>query len=187
MSLINTKAAYGWIAIALHWISAIGVPLLYFLGEQMEHALTRPDKIAARNLHVSVAVLLFSFLAARIIWSATQTAPAPLEQKRALQILGKAVQGLFLVMVALLLISGPLTVWSTAKPLQVFELFYIPSPFPTRLQWLHEAGETVHKFASNAFWPLIILHVGGALKHLIIDRDRTVQRMLWVSKSSPEA
>jgi len=187
MSMTNTKAGYGWIAIALHWISAIGVPLLYFLGERMEDAVTRPDKIAARHLHVSVAVLLFAFLAARVIWSATQPAPVAIDQKRVFQILAKAVQGLFLLMVVLLLISGPLTVWSTTKPLQVFELFYIPSPFPTRLQWLHEAGETVHKIASKAFWPLIVLHVGGALKHLIIDRDRTVQRMLWVSKPSPEA
>ena len=31
MSMTNTKAGYGWIAIALHWISAIGVPLLLWV------------------------------------------------------------------------------------------------------------------------------------------------------------
>ena len=41
MSLTNTRAAYGWIAIALHWISAVGVTALYFLGERMEDAADR--------------------------------------------------------------------------------------------------------------------------------------------------
>ena len=66
MSLSNTRHAYGWIAIALHWISAVGVTVLYFLGEQMEDAADRAEKIAARDLHVSVAMLLIAFLAARL-------------------------------------------------------------------------------------------------------------------------
>ena len=43
MSLTNTRAAYGWIAIALHWISAVGVTVLYFLGERMEDAADRAE------------------------------------------------------------------------------------------------------------------------------------------------
>ncbi len=41
MSFRNTKSAYGWAAIGLHWISAIGVTALYFLGEGMEEAANR--------------------------------------------------------------------------------------------------------------------------------------------------
>ncbi|MBR7619912.1 cytochrome b [Phenylobacterium sp. 20VBR1] len=180
MSLRNTRAAYGWAAIALHWISAVGVTALYFLGDQMEDAPDRAAKIAAQNLHVSVAVLLFSFLGARLLWSLSQPHPRALESNVWLHRAAMAVQGLFLLMIAVLLVTGPLAVWSAARPIQVFDLFAIPSPFPVRIGWLREAAEEVHGAATKLFWPLIALHVAGALKHLVIDRDGTLQRMLWV-------
>ena len=183
MSLTNTRAAYGWIAIALHWISAVGVTALYFLGERMEDAADRAEKIAARDLHVSVAMLLIAFLAARLFWTASQPSPRPIEQNRVLRIAAHAVQGLFLLMIAVLIVTGPLTVWSTGQPLQVFDLIAIPSPFAARVDWLHEACEEVHGAATKLFWPLIALHVAGAVKHLVYDRDRTLQRMLWVRRA----
>ena len=99
MSLRNTRAAYGWAAIALHWISAVGVTALYLLGEQMEDAPDRAAKIAAQNLHVSVAVLLFTFLAARVLWSLSQPHPRSLESNVWLQRAAMAVQGLFLSLI----------------------------------------------------------------------------------------
>lgn len=187
MSFSNSKTIYGWAAIALHWISAISVVALYLLGEQMEEAADRVEKLAAQNLHVSVGVLLFTFLAARLLWSASQPSPAPLERNRWLRILAAAVQGLFLLMIAVLIITGPLAVWSTTRPLEVFDLLSIPSPFPNRVAWLHELSEEVHGAATKLFWPLIALHTAGALKHLVFDRDRTLQRMLWVCKTKDPA
>jgi cytochrome b561 len=184
MSLLNTRAAYGWVAIALHWISAIGVILLYFLGERMEDAGSRAQELAARQLHVSVGVLLFGFLAARLFSSAAQARPRPLERNRWLQLAARTVHLLFFVMIAVLIVSGPLTVWSAPRPLYVFDWFAIPSPFPVRIGWLHEAGETMHKAAAKLFWPLIVLHVGGALKHVVINRDGTLRRMLWPARAA---
>ena len=183
MTFRNTRAAYGWAAIALHWISAGGVLALYLLGERMEEAPDRAAKVAAQDLHVSVAVLLFAFLAARLLWSASQPEPAPLERNRWLRLAARVVQGLFLLMILVLLVTGPLAIWSAARPIQVFDLFAIPSPFPTRVDWLHEGAEEVHGAATKLFWPLIALHVAGALKHLVFNRDRTVQRMLWVDRA----
>lgn len=183
MALRNTKSAYGWMAIALHWISAAGVVALYLLGEQMEDAPDRAAKIAAQDLHVSVGVLLFTFLAARLLWSASQPAPRSLERNRWFRIAAKVVQGLFLLMIAVLIVTGPLAVWSTTRPLAVFDLFSLPSPFPSRVGWLHELAEEVHGAAGKLFWPLIVLHVGGALKHLLLDRDGTFQRILWVRRA----
>lgn len=183
MSLTNTRAAYGWLAIALHWISAIGVVALYLLGEQMEEAPDRAARLAAQNLHVSVAVLLFTFLAARLLWSFSQPHPQSLEKNRWLRLGAIGVHLLFLVMILMLLVTGPLAVWSAARPIQVFDLFAIPGPFAARVDWLHETAEWVHGAASKLFWPLIVLHVGGALKHLVIDRDATLRRMLWVKRA----
>jgi cytochrome b561 len=180
MSLTNTRSGYGWAAIALHWISAAGVILLYLTGEQMEEAATRTAEQAAKAQHISFGVLLFTFLAARILWTASQPKPGALERNRLFHLLAETVQWLFLAMVTVQIVSGPLVEWSAPRALNAFDWFAIPSPFSTRVEWLHEAAETVHKLSSNLLWPLLGLHVLGALKHLIIDRDATVRRMLWV-------
>jgi cytochrome b561 len=183
MNLGNSRTGYGWAAIALHWISAGGVLALYLLGERMEEASGRTAKLAAQDLHVSVGVLLFTFLAARLLWSASQPRPRPLERSRWFRLAAGTVQTLFLLMIAVLLVTGPLAIWSAAQAIEVFDLFAIPSPFATRVDWLHEAVEEIHGAATKLFWPLIALHVAGALKHLVIDRDGTLQRMLWVKRA----
>lgn len=180
MSFTNTRQAYGWGAIALHWISAVGVIALYFLGERMEEAPDRAAKMAAQDIHVSVGVLLFTFLAARLLWSASQPKPSPLEAKRLFRLAAAAVQVVFLIMVAVLLVTGPLSVWSMGRPIEVFNLFAMPSPLQGPAPAVHELAEQIHGAASKLFWPLIALHVAGALKHLVVDRDGTLQRMLWV-------
>ncbi|WP_374571813.1 cytochrome b [Phenylobacterium sp.] len=179
MSLTNTRQGYGWIAIGLHWISAFAVILLWFLGERMEDAPDRAAHIAARSLHISVGMLLITFLVARLIWTATQPAPDKLGAKGPLYILAKAVQGLLLLMILIQVVTGPLAVWAGARPIAVFDWFSIPSMFPAKVGWLKEGAEFLHKAAPNALWPLLILHVLGALKHAVIDRDATLTRMLW--------
>jgi cytochrome b561 len=182
MQLTNTRTGYGWVAIALHWISAVGVIALYFLGEALEDAEGRAARLVAMTNHVSVGVLLFTFLAARLIWGAAQPHPEPLERNRWLRLAATTVHILFAVMILVLIVSGPLALWSMGRPLPVFDFGSIPSPFPGRNRPLHEAMEEVHELASKLFWPLIILHVGGALKHAVIDRDRTLLRMLWPAR-----
>lgn len=186
MKLTNSKEQFGWIAIALHWIAAVGVIWLYFLGENIEHAnedgLAREEVRAIVDYHVSIAMIFIVFLAARVLWHLMQKQPAKPKQHPALSILAYAVQWGFLIMIAIQIVTGPLIEWSAMRPLRIFNIVSIPSPFSARIDWLHEGGETVHKLASNMFWPLIALHVGAALKHLVFDRDGSFQRILWVRK-----
>lgn len=180
MSLSNTRSGYGWAAIALHWISAVGVIVLYLTGEQMEEAGGRAAEQAARLQHVSIGMLLFAFLAARVLWTLSQPKPGALEQNRLFQRLAELVQWLFLAMIAVQIVTGPLVIWANGRAIQVFDWFALASPFGGKVEWLHEAAETLHKLAPNLLWPLLGLHVLGALKHLVVDRDATVRRMLWV-------
>lgn len=186
MQLGNTKSGYGWAAIALHWISAAGVIWLYFLGENIEHAkeasLPREEISELIRFHSAVGMTFLVFLAARIVSHYAQRQPDKLDQHPYLNMLSRAVMHLFLLMIAVQIITGPLTVWSRPAPIYMFGWFTIPSPFPGRVEWLHEAAETVHAFAPNLFWPLLALHVAGALKHLLLDRNRPGLRMFWVRK-----
>lgn len=183
MQLSNSRQAYGWLAIGLHWISAAGVIALYFLGEGIEEAPDRAAEHAAQQLHVSVAVLLFTFLAARLLWSVSQPKPSSVERNIMFKWAARIVQTLFLLMILVLLITGPLSIWAGGKPIEVFGVAILPSPFPSGAHDLHEFAEEVHEAATKLLWPLLILHVGGALKHLVLDRDGTMKRMLWVQNA----
>ena len=188
MQLTNTRTTYGWIALALHWIAAAGVIWLYLLGDRSADLMDlhtpegRTAGLALRAEHVSFGALLFIFLAGRVIWALTQPKPAKLAKGRWIGLLARSVQYLFLAMIAVQIITGPAMVWLTAKPIQVFNWFAIPSPFHQRHRDWHEAIEPVHTYSAKLLWPLLILHVLGTAKSLVIDRDRTLQRMLWVRR-----
>lgn len=182
MALTNSRQAYGWAAIALHWISAAGIIVLYLTGEGAEEGEGTGERVAeaAGNLqHVSIGVLLFAFLAARVLWSLSQPRPAALETNRWLRLAAEWVQGLFLAVIAVLILSGPLVVWAGGEPLRVYDWAILPSPFNARVEWLGRVAAEIHGAAANVLWPLLGLHVLGALKHLFIDRDATLRRMLW--------
>ena len=186
MQLKNSTTAYGWVAIVLHWISAIGVIWLYFLGEDIEHAkedgLPRAEVVELMSFHSSIGALFFIFLAARIVSHIAQRQPSKPDQHRYLNLLSRAVMWLFLLMIGLQIITGPIIIWTRPAPVEIFDFMSIPSPFPARAEWLHEAAEFVHKYAPNLFWPLIILHVAGALKHQFIDKDGSALRIIRVKK-----
>jgi len=181
MSLGNTRTAYGWIAIALHWITAASMVALWYTGENFENAVGRPARILAYGQHVSVGMVLFAFLAAKLVSSFAQPKPEPLERNKWLQLAAKLVQWAFLALIAVLIVTGPLAIWFNGRPINVFDLVQIPSPLP-RNHDLHEVSEWVHKRAEGLFLPLLALHVLGALKHIVFDRDATLQRILWVKR-----
>lgn len=182
MLLKNTSERYGLISIFLHWISAGGVIWLYFLGENIEHAkednLPREVVIDAIRFHASIALLFFVFLAARIVMHFAQKRPAPIGGHPYLNLVALLVQRLWLLMIGIQIITGPMLAWSAGWPNRIFNWVSIPSPFPERIDWLHEAVEFIHTTTPNLFWPLLVLHIGGALKHLFIDRDDVVKRMI---------
>lgn len=181
MSLRNTRTAYGWIAIALHWIGAAAMIALWWTGENLEHAVGRPARLAALTQHISVGMLLFALLAARVIWTLTQPKPEPLETRKLFEVAAKVVQWAFLAVVAVLILTGPLAIWTVGRPVPVFDWFEIPS-FMGRNHMAHEATEGAHKLVAELFLPLLAIHVLGALKHVVFDRDATLQRMLWVRR-----
>ena len=120
------------------------------------------------------------FLAARIVSHIAQRQPSKPDQHRYLNVLSQFVMWLFLLMIGIQIVTGPIIVWSRPAPIEVFDWFSIPSPFPGRAEAVHEGAEFIHKIAPNLFWPLIVLHVAGALKHLFWDKEKTTLRMFWL-------
>jgi cytochrome b561 len=182
MTWTNSQERYGWLAIALHWIAAVGVIAMLTTGIQAylaEAAGDRAARGAAMGLHISIGATFFAFFAARII--APYMQPRPMKPKQAawLNRVASATQHLLLVALLIQIISGPLAVWSGGRAINVFDVVSFPSPFAAAHEGVHEAAEIAHAVGRFTILVLLPLHVLGALKHLIIDRDGAFSRMLW--------
>ncbi len=176
MAMTDTRAGYGWISIALHWAVAALVIALFIIGQQFED-LGREAGASLRGLHVSLGMIAVVVVLARIAWRVTQGSPRKADDPRLILLLSTVIQwGLILATLALV-ITGPLSIWSTGRPINVFGLFDLASPLG-RNRELHEVMEEVHEMASSALLPLVALHVLGALKHAVLDRDGIFTRML---------
>ncbi|MCB1491381.1 MAG: cytochrome b [Rhodobiaceae bacterium] len=174
--LTDSKHSYGWISILLHWIGAAFVIALFIIGQQMEDL--RGDARAQIMMwHMSIGLLAFPVLFGRVFWRAFSGRPVEDKPVTLLDRVATLVMMLLLAAILVAILTGPIGQWSGGRPITFFGLFEIASPIG-RVEWLHEAMEEVHGFAANAILPLVALHVLGAFKHLIVDRDGVFMRIV---------
>lgn len=187
----NTPHSYGSVARAFHWLTALLIVTAAGLGL---YAVGLPtgtgDEAAAAmqtfSLHKTIGVAAFFTAAARILWALTQPRPLPLHpQRRAETALAEtihwALYGAMLVM--------PLSGWVHHAAQAGFAPILWPFgqglPFVPLSEPLAHAAGAVHKASAWVLYAAVGLHVLGALKHALIDRDGTLERMTRGTKAGP--
>lgn len=175
----NTISRFGVIHKSFHWIMAFLVVTLLCVGLYMTGVeLPIPQRIQIFSLHKSLGVVVLTLVVLRILWRLASIRPAHLithaQWERSL-----ATVIHFLLYAAM--IAMPLTGWimSSAKgyPVRVFGLFNLPDLVGTD-QGLAKLANAIHEYTAYILIAIIGLHVAGALKHHIIDRDDTLRRMI---------
>ncbi|MBD3786234.1 MAG: cytochrome b, partial [Sphingomonadales bacterium] len=181
--LANTPASYGAAARALHWLTALLIVSAIALGLYAE-TLPRDSEAAAATLrtiysaHKTIGVATFFAALIRILWALSQPKPAPLHPERraetlAAEVVHWALYGAMLIMPA----SG----WVLHAAERGFAPILWPFgqglPFVPKSEGLAHAAQAVHKLSALVLYGAIGLHVLGALKHALIDRDGTLARM----------
>jgi len=166
MSGQNTASGYGWIAIALHWLAAIGLVAMVLIAWNAEGE----NRRALMGLHFALGVTIAPLLIWRIAAHYLTPQPTPLAQPRPLQILAKATHHLLLIAVLIMIVSGPLQVLANARDIDVWGLFTIESPFATRNEGVAGIANNLHGVGRAMLYVLIPLHIIGAFKHWLFDR-----------------
>ncbi|WP_417345102.1 cytochrome b [Ferrimonas sp.] len=179
MMIRNNSHSYGWVTIALHWLSALAVFGLFGLGLYMvDLGYYDPWYRQGPYIHKSLGLLLLGATLLRLIWRFANPVPkAPAGQGRMTQLAAKAGHGAIYLLLMALLISGYLISTADGRAIDVFDWFSVPALI-TGLNQQEEIAGTIHEYAA---WSLIILALGhglAALKHQFIDRDNTLGRMI---------
>ena len=180
MRTSDTSNGYGWISIALHWLTAAIVITMFVIGTMSQTA-DREEYLRMVHLHTTIGISTYALLWARITWRFTVGHPGPLPRQGAfLFAIAKYFHFCLLIAIAVMLLSGPLSVWTDGKAIEVFSLS-IPSPIPANAA-LHELLRGVHRFTSTLILLGIGLHVLAVFKHLILNRDGTFDKIMIASR-----
>jgi cytochrome b561 len=185
MQWTNTKNGYGLITITLHWIAVVGIITMLLIGwraEALQEAGDRAGRGAAMGWHVAIGSVLVLILLVRVVQHYVQKQPDDPPQPKALNVIANLNHNLLLLAILILIVSGPLTVWSAARPINFAGVLPIPSPFAERNTPVHEFAEQAHAVGRYMLYVLIPLHLLGVVKHVVIDKDGVLQRMLAPAK-----
>jgi cytochrome b561 len=177
MRLKDTPTGYGWVSVLLHWVTAVVIVIMLFVGNSIETLLGQ-DRIEAINLHTSIGISSYLFLVARIAWRFVYGHPGPQTgQEGAFYTIGKWVHYLILAALAAMLLTGPIMAWSSGIPIAVFDWFTIPAAAAPNFP-LRDALHLVHRFCAFVIFMGIVLHLGGVYKHTAFNRDGTFMKMI---------
>jgi cytochrome b561 len=181
MRILDTRTGYGWISIALHWLTAIVILTIWFIGSSIQSDLAAGSS-ATLQLHTSIAMTAYVLLWARVIWRFKQRHPdATPEQRGVFYQIGKYTHYVILAAVAAMLLSGPLMVWSRGEPIYVFDWFTIPGPYGANMD-LYMLLHSIHIWGSRIIIIGTVLHLGGVYKHAAFNQDGTFGKMLVAAR-----
>ncbi|MDE0980617.1 MAG: cytochrome b/b6 domain-containing protein [Gammaproteobacteria bacterium] len=158
-SLLDTQNSFGWFSIGMHWFAALAIILLWFVGQSI--SLQSVEQIdARRSLHITLGLIAWLPLVMRMVWRYKSGHPHVNGQTLLTHRLAKAVHHLMLLVLVVMLISGPLMAWAMPDRSSLSEFAFI-----------------FHSNAAKALALLVVLHVLAALKHLMFHEDETVARI----------
>lgn len=177
MGLRNTTTEWGSLAKALHWIVAIGIFALIYLGLEQAGMERGDEKSRIRFIHASIATVLLLLMTVRIVWRFMNDVPAHPEGMAPVQKLVATLVhwGLYITVFGQLF-AGAMVLGTAGRGLPLFGLLSIPLPIGESDEG-HEFWEEVHEFVWIPLAAFIVLHVLGALYNHFVLKNDVVRRM----------
>jgi cytochrome b561 len=177
MSNIDAPA-YSLTARALHWITAVLVLTAIPVGVLAVNASAGPLQDSLYDLHRSIGATIIAVLAVRLGYRLTHPPlPLPDDVPRFQQLVAHATHWTLYV----LLIVQPLLGWVATSaygaPIHVFGLFELPPIWPHD-EPLSQRLFVAHQLIGLAITLLVAAHIGAALYHHFIRKDRVLMRMI---------
>jgi len=185
MTLLPQK--YAPTAVVLHWLIALCILCNVILGlgaNYVPDAYVRP----MINLHKSIGITVLGLVLARIIWRLSHKPPRlPDNYPRLERFTAHSVH----VLLYLLILAIPITGWihdsafalAAEHPLILFgvipwfRLGFITHMAPDAKEHIHSLFGAIHTYLGYVLYGVVALHILGALKHQIFDREAEIQRM----------
>jgi len=162
-TLLDQPDSFGWVSIIVHWLTTIIIIALWFIGRSIAEQDSVVAVDARRGLHVTIGLTVWLLLLFRIVWRLRMHHPRAKGQSLLIHRVARTIHYTMLAGIVLMMISGPIMVLFNSNTVNAFALL-------------------VHRNVASAMLALVLIHLGGTLKHIIFHEDDTIVRMLWPKK-----
>lgn len=178
MPLNDHTGTYTATARVLHWLTAIVVLAAIPAGIVMDRLGEGPLADFLYDFHRSLGAVLIPLVIVRLWWRAGHTPPPlPFDIPASQRLAASATHFLLYA----LLVAQPLIGWVATSayraPITVFWLIPLPPIWPENRAF-SDMLFGVHKYIGWALGVLVCMHIGAALFHHFIRRDRVLMRMV---------
>ncbi|BCF91770.1 cytochrome b [Paraburkholderia largidicola] len=175
-------------AMILHWLIAVLIIVNVVLGLSAD-ALPDDWVRPVIDTHKSIGITVLGLALLRLLWRAShRPPPLPREFPSWERMAGHVAHFLlYFVMIALPL-SGWMhdSAWKAAAthPMHLFGVIpfprigFIMNLDPAVKEPLHDKFGALHTYLGYALYALLAMHIGGALKHELLDRHSVIKRMV---------
>ncbi len=154
---------YSPLARTTHWLSALAIVVILTLGYMMLFAEERAVKQFTEAAHIGVGFFVFWIVLWRVIYRLQQGFPNP-ARPEPWRWLSRTIHYLLLVVMLVLVFSGPLYLFTEGEPLNVFGWFTVAIDISS-LHSLHEPAEEIHKLLGIYVLPMLLgIHILGGIK-----------------------
>lgn len=181
--LDNKPQTYSPLFKILHWIIMLLFIIQYVLIYQAD-ALPKgdPQKMGLMLWHKSLGFTLLWLGLIFVFWRIFNSRPSfPQIMTRWEIQLAKITHFLLYVILLVMPLSGTLMTMSSGRDLFWFGL-KVPAVIGKN-EWLGSLSHTIHTSLEYVIMALVGLHLLGALKHFVINKDNVLQRMLFFKQS----
>ena len=174
---------YSGVAMVFHWLIAIAVIVNWRLAENAHHAASREAGAAIMASHKALGITILVLSVLRLAWRLMHRPPPisstyqPWER-----ILARSVHVIFYVLLIGLPLAGWLASSLRGQGVDIFGLFTLPALPVGENASLGGTIFEAHATAGSIMIYLIALHILGVLKHMFIDKDGNLWKMLPVGK-----
>ena len=172
-------ARYNNVAIALHWLVAVGVFLMIGLAWYMTSIPKgNPSRAFFFNLHKSIGLTLGIIVLIRIYWRWKHPAPAlPAGTASWVVNASRLSHGLLYALLVFMPVVGFIASNFSKYGVTYFGLFKI-GPFFGENKTLYDLFQGFHEAAATVLIAVIVIHIAAAAWHHFIKRDRVTARMV---------
>lgn len=171
---------YTGVAMFLHWLTALLLVGSFSLGLYMVDLKFSPQKLTFYSYHKWLGVSIFCLVLVRLLWRLGHRPPPLPGWLPAWQVAASRASHALLY---LFLLATPLSGWlyssAAGVPTVPFgvEMLQLPDVLGKN-SGLAATLKFVHMALNYSLGALICLHLAAALKHLLINRDGIMSRML---------
>lgn len=180
---LDTPKRFSHVTIALHWLVGLTIIGLLAVGVYMAET----ETYSLYPWHKSFGFLIFFVVLLRVAWRIKNGWPTPVGQYSKIeQILAKVVHWVLIVGTVLMPLSGFLMSAFGGTGVEVFGIEVVarnadpnnPNEVIAHNKAIASFAHSLHHWLGEVLIAAVVLHVLGAIKHHVVDKDGTIRRML---------